>query len=305
MPFRPPDRSPEPEPAPPGRLLTENVPHTPPPERTPLPDAQGENREDAPTREYVLKEALNMLEGALAGFEDYALFGSTALYLRKQAAGEHGTLPEDLDLICEDERALTEVKKRLARIPGVRIDLAENGQFFSFPSQLDAKFFSGWITVGDQKVPFECFSERRIAGSSDVYPHRSRIQGGLMTLTGEGLKNQYLHTLEMDRRIDRAVRETLETLVPHLEELEEGRPLPASIDLTPEDAFWLKEELMNRTLDACFQDPRFRQEAARRFAAIKTKTERRLEAVKTLHGSPIDLESADTEKDTWEFKKAA
>ncbi len=283
---------------------------------------------EARAAEQTLQKALEILQGCLQGFEDYALFGSTALYLRRQAVGEKSPLPDDLDIVCGDEQALREVKRRLARIPGIHIELEEGGGFFSFPGQVDAKFFSGWIPVGDREIPFECFSENRIAGIEDVYKHRSRTHSGLVPLTGEGLKNQYLHTLEMDRRIDRSVKQVVTRLAPFLHRTDSHADIRAQADVTEDDITWLSEELlvddmeerllrlpedereterkklMAQELATRFTNPFFTQEAARRFAGIKTKTARREAAVEALTQRSQETSSA-SQTETPPLEKAA
>lgn len=283
----------------PPRQSSENMPREA--DVRPLP-LEAENRIDPRREQQIFEGALETLQEVLAGFDRYALFGSTALFLRKHAEGEHSRLPEDLDLICEDEEALREVKNRLMRIPGIQMNLAPDGEFFSFAGQAHAKFFSGAIPVGNDYMPFECFSEKRIAGIDDVYRHRSRMHGGLMTLTGEGLKNQYLHTWEMDRRIDREVERTITRLLPFLNTPETDDALTQELEIKKEDLAWLREHLAKAPLSENFADPLFRQDAARRFSGIKTKAERREDSVKRLQNNPIKLAGT---TETPPLKKAA
>lgn len=276
------------------------------------PGNSGEGEKEAleATRQERLNEALELLGEILRGFDEYALFGSAALQLR--VPQERTLRPNDLDIVAKNEGAWREMVARFqaqARAHPDRIMMDERP--FKFPGQdaqvMRGKFlFPGMGTIEETAIPFELFSEQRIAGAPEVFAHRSRING-VMALDAEGLQLQYRQNLELETRVDRATQQVLKKVVelhgPALMEL--GKHVLEGGSLTLEETTLARSiardlavqesdvqmfarffSLLKGDLQQLFNNPAIREQLTAQFAAIKTKAEARLARLELLTNFP-------------------
>lgn len=158
-------------------------------------------------REEMTQQGIAAMRDVLKGI-DFTVFASTAMYLhgKKYDIPELQELPGDFDAVVEDEQTLSEVRDRLANVPGTYFE--NNGTFREFKD--GAKVLQGYLLMKSEqgefvKYPFEFFHASTMA-SEEVVRHKTNI-AGLDVLNLEGLQQQYINNLKFESRVGEATEE--------------------------------------------------------------------------------------------------
>ncbi len=157
--------------------------------------------EEARNREYTKLEveaALDAFRSLLFDLKDYAVYGSTALYLYNaenpdtKLAG--WPMPTDMDIAVGNANTLAAIRERLGNLSGI-VTITDNG---AIPDKVDGHYtLAGTIevTVTEQgrarKVafPFEIILQSRFVRHNSIV--RASMKHGLRCLAAEDMQHVY------------------------------------------------------------------------------------------------------------------
>ncbi len=244
-------------------------------------------------RNEVVRSGMKEFRDILKGIDDYTVFASTSLFLigDKYNEPELKTAPGDLDVNVDSKESFYKIHKRLSGHEHVQIEIPEgNDQESPFlKSALDgAMILRGFITLkcdgGETEYPSEIFQGSSIVPADAEF--KTNISG-LNTLTLEGLKIQYAKNLDIEKRVDRTVREIEEALYSQESDIKESQArmniVAEELDISVTelmDLFALRAHYVER--EEGTESPIYRKKVEGVLSGLKTKIKKRRENLELL-----------------------
>ena len=138
----------------------------------------------------------NTLREILKGLP-VAIYGSGAQALLELSYNERvGKMPNDIDIATKDLASLKELLLRMERNPK-HFEINTKGIYKKF-SQENTQVFEGFLLIGKQKIPFECYANTRIISLESW--DRLRPVLGVPVFNPEDLRATYARVLDIETR---------------------------------------------------------------------------------------------------------
>jgi len=126
-----------------------------------------------------------------------AIYGSGAQALLEIAHKHHvEKLPNDIDIATKDLASLTELLVRMEKDPQ-HFQINPKGIYKKF-SQENTQVFEGFLVIGNQEIPFECYANTRIISSESW--SRLRPVLSVPVFNPEDLRATYARVLDIETR---------------------------------------------------------------------------------------------------------